>query len=157
MTVDHGQERSDASGSAGASDDANAAAPLEHPLEGVTVLMVDDSRTVRRSVAGYLESAGAEVVLAEDGFNALALLVEKRPDVLVADIAMPRLDGYQVCALVRANADFAAIPVLLLSSHDGLFDRARGSVAGASAHLSKPVERDTLISTVTSLLSVTTR
>jgi|GEM_PF-41755 len=155
MTVDDGQEEAGPPDSAvpvdGASGEPSAGdAPL--PLAGLRLLVVDDSRTVRRSAAALLEEAGAEVTLADDGFSALASLVEVRPDALVADIVMPRLDGYQVCSLVRANADFAHTPVILLSSRDGLFDRARGSVAGASGHLAKPIERELLIATVAGLV-----
>jgi len=158
MTVDDGQDEAGSpdsatpvDGSAGTGTDGGAGAAAL-PLAGLRLLVVDDSRTVRRSAADYLEEAGAEVTLADDGFGALATLVEVRPHALVADIVMPRLDGYQVCALVRANEDFAHVPVILLSSRDGLFDRARGSVAGASSHLSKPIEREALIATVAGLV-----
>jgi len=150
MTVDDGTDE------AGTSDSTAPVGGMsgdrQGPLAGLRLLVVDDSRTVRRSAAGFLEEAGAEVTLADDGFSALASLVQVRPHALVADIVMPRLDGYQVCSLVRANADFAHTPVILLSSRDGLFDRARGSVAGASGHLAKPIDRDLLIRTVAELV-----
>ena len=117
-------------------------------LAGTSVLVVDDSRTVRRSARSCLEAAGCRVETAADGFEALAAIVRTRPDVVVADIVMPRLDGYQVCALVRNNAEFADLPVLLLSSHDGLFDRARGRVVGATDHIAKPFDADALVDAV---------
>lgn len=129
--------------------------PASERLAGRTALVVDDSRTVRRSAASYLEAAGCHVETASDGFEALAAIVELRPDIVVADIVMPRLDGYQVCALVRNNADFADLPVLLLSSRDGLFDRARGRVVGATDHLAKPFDAETLVEAVASRLAAT--
>lgn len=117
-------------------------------LRGARVLVVDDSRTVRRSARSCLEAEGCSVETAVDGFEALAAIVRIRPDVVVADIVMPRLDGYQVCALVRNNAEFADLPVLLLSSRDGLFDRARGRVVGATDHLAKPFDAQALVGAV---------
>lgn len=125
---------------------------VDTPLRGRRLLVVDDSRTARRSVAAHLESAGADVAQASDGFDALAQLVAIAPDGIVADIVMPRLDGYHLCALVRHNSNFNETPILLLSSRDGLFDRARASAAGASEHLAKPFERDTLVAAVVALL-----
>ena len=117
-------------------------------LAGANVLVVDDSRTVRRSARSCLEAEGCRVETAADGFEALAAIVRARPDVVVADIVMPRLDGYQVCALVRNNAEFADLPVLLLSSRDGLFDRARGRVVGATDHIAKPFDAGALVGAV---------
>ena len=114
--------------------------------------MVDDSRTARRSAASYLESAGASVTVANDGFDALAHIVDNAPDAVIADIVMPRLDGYHLCALVRHNARFRDTPILLLSSRDGLFDRARASVVGATEHLAKPFSRDALVSAVAGVI-----
>jgi twitching motility two-component system response regulator PilG len=113
-----------------------------------TVLVVDDSKTVRQSASGFLAEQGYTVVTACDGFEALAKIVDCQPDLVFADIVMPRLDGYQTCALVKNNADYRHIPVIMLSSKDGLFDRARGRVVGADAHLSKPFSRDMLVATV---------
>ena len=115
---------------------------------GITILVIDDSATVRGAVGGYLRDAGYQVVLAEDGFDALAKIGDCRPQLIVCDILMPRLDGYRTCALVRASAVFRATPVLMLSSKEGLFDRARGSLAGASACLAKPLARETLLAAV---------
>ena len=114
----------------------------------ITVLVVDDSKTIRRSATGFLTRAGWSVETASDGFEALAKVVEHRPDIVFADIMMPRLDGYQTCALIKNNADFRDTPVVMLSSRDGLFDRARGRVVGSDAHLSKPFTEETLLAAV---------
>ena len=132
----------------GATDAGARRAPGDARLAGTSVLVVDDSRTVRRSARSCLEAAGCRVDTAADGFEALAAIVRTRPDVVVADIVMPRLDGYQVCALVRNNAEFADLPVLLLSSRDGLFDRARGRIVGATDHIAKPFDADALVDAV---------
>ncbi len=113
------------------------------------VLVVDDSKTVRRSASSYLTQLGLSVVTAVDGFEALAKVVDSRPTLVFVDIMMPRLDGYQTCALIKNNADFRSTPVIMLSSKDGLFDRARGRVAGADYHLAKPFSREQLIAAVT--------
>ena len=114
----------------------------------ITVLVVDDSKTIRRSATGFLSRAGWNVETASDGFEALAKVVELRPDIVFADIVMPRLDGYQTCALIKNNADYRDIPVVMLSSRDGLFDRARARVVGSDAHLSKPFTEETLVAAV---------
>ncbi len=119
----------------------------------VQVLLIDDSKSARRVTASHLTSAGYSVVTASDGFAALADVVEHRPDVIVADIVMPRLDGYQTCALIKHNPDFQSIPVVLVSSRDGLFDRARGRLVGANAHLAKPFTEAELVSTVQQCLA----
>ncbi|MBX2835357.1 MAG: response regulator [Gammaproteobacteria bacterium] len=110
----------------------------------ITVMVVDDSSTVRQSAGGFLTDMGWNVVTAEDGFDALAKVVESRPALVFIDIMMPRLDGYQTCALIKNNPDYSDIAVVLLSSKDGLFDRARGKVVGANEHLAKPFTRDEL-------------
>ncbi|NND91496.1 MAG: response regulator [Granulosicoccus sp.] len=115
---------------------------------GLTVLLVDDSKTIRRSARGFLESEGYSVVTAVDGFEALSKVVEYRPALVFADIMMPRLDGYQTCALIKNNADYRDIPVIMLSSKDGLFDKARARVVGSDDHLSKPFSAESLISAV---------
>lgn len=114
-----------------------------------SVLIVDDSKTVRRSASGYLTSLGLSVFTASDGFEALARVVECRPTLVFVDIMMPRLDGYQTCALIKNNAEFRDTPVIMLSSKDGLFDRARGRVAGADDHLSKPFSAEQIVAAVT--------
>lgn len=113
-----------------------------------TVLLVDDSKTIRRSASSYLSAAGYSVVTAVDGFEALAKVVEHRPSLVFVDILMPRLDGYQTCALIKNNADYRDIPVIILSSKDGLFDKARARMVGSDAHLSKPFTATSLIEAV---------
>jgi len=136
------------------SDDDSRDEAAAEPVPGrVTVLVVDDSKTIRRSAAGFLSRAGWTVETASDGFEALAKVVEHRPDIVFADIMMPRLDGYQTCALIKNNADFRHTPVVMLSSRDGLFDRARGRVVGSDAHLSKPFTEETLVGAVRDLVA----
>lgn len=115
-------------------------------------MVIDDSATVRASAALFLTQAGAQVVLAEDGFVALAKLTDEQPAVVFCDILMPRLDGYQTCALIKRNPRFAATPVIMLSSKDGLFDRARGQLAGSDEYLTKPFTADGLIATTLRLI-----
>lgn len=114
----------------------------------VTVLLVDDSKTIRRTASNFLSNAGYTVVTAADGFDALSKVVEHRPALIFADIMMPRLDGYQTCALIKNNADYRHIPIVMLSSKDGLFDKARAKVVGSDAHLSKPFTAETLTGAV---------
>ncbi len=114
----------------------------------VTVLLVDDNNTIRNSARGFLESEGYMVVTAVDGFEALAKVVEHRPSIVFVDIMMPRLDGYQTCALIKNNADFRDIPVIMLSSREGQFDSARARVVGSDAHLSKPFTAQSLADAV---------
>ena len=121
----------------------------------VRVLLVDDSKSARRAMTSQLKAAGFTVINANDGFAALADVVEHRPHVIVADILMPRLDGYQTCALIKHNPDYRSIPVVLVSSRDGLFDRARGRLVGADAHLAKPFSDTELISTIRGCLNTT--
>ncbi len=112
---------------------------------GSEILVIDDSSTIRRSAEIFLSQAGYPVILAVDGFAALSVIVERRPALIFCDILMPRLDGFQTCALIRASPVSAHIPVVLLSSRDGLFDRARGLLAGATAYLTKPFTKDSLL------------
>ena len=111
-------------------------------------MVIDDSSTIRRSAEIFLTQAGYQVVLAEDGFDALAKINDRHPARVFCDILMPRLDGYQTCALIKKSARFSATPVLMLSSKDGLFDRARGAMVGASAYLTKPFSKDSLLAAV---------
>ena len=111
-------------------------------------MVIDDSNTIRRSAEIFLKAAGCEVILAEDGFDALAKIADQLPQVIFVDIMMPRLDGYQTCALIKRNAKFKSTPVIMLSSKDGLFDRARGRMAGSDQYLTKPFTQDTLIDAV---------
>jgi twitching motility two-component system response regulator PilG len=117
-------------------------------LTGVKVLVIDDSNTIRRSAEIFLGQAGCEVVLAEDGFDALAKIVDHRPDIIFVDIMMPKLDGYQTCALIKKNPHFKTTPVIMLSSKDGLFDRARGRMVGSDEYLTKPFTKDSLLEAV---------
>ncbi len=117
-------------------------------LNGVHVMIVDDSKTIRRTAETLLSKAGAKVSMANDGFEALAMIAEKEPQLVFVDIMMPRLDGYQTCALIKSNARFASTPVVMLSSKDGLFDRARGRIVGCDDYLTKPFSRDELLSAV---------
>lgn len=117
-------------------------------LSGLKVMVIDDSNTIRKTAEIFLLQAGAQVVLAEDGFDALAKINDHLPNVVFCDILMPRLDGYQTCALIKKNAKFAATPVIMLSSKDGLFDRARGRMVGSDEYLTKPFTKDSLIKTV---------
>lgn len=112
---------------------------------GNPILVIDDSSTIRRSAEIFLGQAGYTVVLAEDGFAALSVILEQRPALVFCDIQMPRLDGFQTCALIRRHPEFRHLPVVLLSSRDGVFDRARGVLAGASAYLTKPFTKDSLL------------
>ncbi|MDH4458591.1 MAG: response regulator [Nevskia sp.] len=114
----------------------------------IKVLVIDDSQTIRRSAETLLAAAGYTVVTAADGYEALAKVVDERPDLIFIDIMMPRLDGFQACALIKAHPRFAATPVVMLSSKDGLFDRARGRLAGADDYLTKPFTRDELLGAV---------
>ena len=116
--------------------------------EGVKVLIIDDSNTIRRSAELFLRQAGYEVILAEDGFDALSKISDHQPSIIFVDVMMPRLDGYQTCALIKQNPVYRSTPVIMLSSKDGLFDRARGRLAGSDRYLTKPFNKDGLISTV---------
>ena len=115
---------------------------------GVKVMVIDDSNTIRRSAEIFLVQAGYQVVLAEDGFDALSKISDHHPQVIFCDIMMPRLDGYQTCALIKKSARFHSTPVIMLSSKDGLFDRARGAMVGSDAYLTKPFTKDSLLKTV---------
>jgi twitching motility two-component system response regulator PilG len=117
-------------------------------LKGVKVMIIDDSNTIRRSAEIFLSQAGCEVILAQDGFDALSKITDHEPDVVFVDIMMPRLDGYQTCSLIKRNAKYRATPVIMLSSKDGLFDRARGRMVGSDEYLTKPFTKDTLLMAV---------
>jgi twitching motility two-component system response regulator PilG len=114
----------------------------------IKVLVIDDSNTIRRSAEMFLRQAGFDVVLAEDGFDALAKISDHQPKVIFVDIMMPRLDGYQTCALIKQHPNLKSTPVIMLSSKDGVFDRARGRLAGSDRYLTKPFTREALIETV---------
>lgn len=125
----------------------DVSAPQGAPAS-VKVLVIDDSNTIRRSAEIFLKQGGHEVVLAEDGFDALSKLSDYRPDLVFCDILMPRLDGYQTCAIIKRNPHFAAVPVIMLSSKDGLFDKARGRMVGSQDYLTKPFTKDQLLQAV---------
>jgi twitching motility two-component system response regulator PilG len=117
-------------------------------LRGIRILVVDDSKTIRRSAETMLSKAGCEVCVAEDGFEALGKIVSFKPDLVLVDIMMPRLDGYHTCALIKSNPTLKHTPVVMLSSKDGLFDRAKGRLVGAQLYLSKPFTGDELLGAV---------
>ena len=112
------------------------------------VLVVDDSNTIRRSAEIFLKQGGHEVLLAEDGFDALSKINDHAPQLIFCDILMPKLDGYQTCAIIKRNARFASIPVVMLSSKDGIFDKARGRMVGSQDYLTKPFTKDQLLQAV---------
>ncbi len=116
--------------------------------EPIKVLVIDDSNTIRRSAEIFLKQGGHEVTLAEDGFDALSKVIDHRPDLIFCDILMPRLDGYQTCAIIKRNASFATTPVVMLSSKDGVFDKARGRMVGSQDYLTKPFTKDQLLRAV---------
>ena len=111
----------------------------------VKVMIIDDSKTIRRTAELILQKAGCQVITAVDGFESLALIVDHRPDIIFVDIMMPRLDGYQTCAVIKHNLVFQNIPIIMLSSKDGLFDKARGRIVGAEQYLTKPFTGDELL------------
>ncbi|NBB93079.1 MAG: response regulator [Gammaproteobacteria bacterium] len=117
-------------------------------LSGLKIMLIDDSRTIRRSAETMLSKEGCEVITANDGFEALALIHKHEPDLIFVDIMMPRLDGYQTCAIIKNNARFKNVPVVMLTSKDGLFDKARGRIVGSDHYLTKPFTRDELLSAV---------
>jgi len=117
-------------------------------LRGIRVLVIDDSKTIRRTAESLLTKAGCEVITAAYGFEALGKIVDDRPNVIFVDIMMPRLDGYQTCALIKNNQALRSTPVIMLSSKDGLFDRAKGRMVGAEQYLTKPFTRDELLGAI---------
>jgi twitching motility two-component system response regulator PilG len=119
----------------------------------IKVLVIDDSNTIRRSAELFLRQAGYDVILAEDGFDALAKISDHHPRVIFVDIMMPRLDGYQTCALIKQNPRLRSTPVIMLSSKDGVFDRARGRLAGSDRYLTKPFTKEGLLAAVSEYVS----
>jgi twitching motility two-component system response regulator PilG len=122
---------------------------------GAKVLVIDDSNTIRRSAEIFLRQGGHEVVLAEDGFDALTKVNDHVPQLIFCDILMPRLDGYQTCAIIKRNPKFAHVPVIMLSSKDGLFDKARGRMVGSEEYLTKPFTKEQLLRAVEQFSSQT--
>ena len=121
---------------------------MEEELRGVKVLVIDDSKTIRRSAETLLSKAGCDVITAVDGFDALAKIADSHPEIIFVDIMMPRLDGYQTCALIKNNQMFKGTPVIMLSSKDGLFDKARGRIVGSEQYLTKPFTREELLDAI---------
>ena len=121
---------------------------MDDNFEGVKVMVIDDSKTIRRTAETLLSKEGCEVITATDGFDALAKIADSQPAIIFVDIMMPRLDGYQTCALIKNNVDFQSTPVIMLSSKDGLFDRAKGRIVGADQYLTKPFSKDELLSAI---------
>ena len=121
---------------------------MENSFEGLKAMVIDDSKTIRRTAETLLKKVGCEVVTATDGFDALAKIADSKPDIIFVDIMMPRLDGYQTCALIKNNKEFRSTPVIMLSSKDGLFDRAKGRIVGSDQYLTKPFSRDELLGAI---------
>jgi twitching motility two-component system response regulator PilG len=117
-------------------------------FEDLVVMIIDDSKTIRRTAETLLEKAGCKVVTATDGFDALAKIADTRPDLIFVDIMMPRLDGYQTCALIKNNSEFKGTPVIMLSSKDGLFDKAKGRIVGSDQYLTKPFSKNELLAAI---------
>ncbi|ALG68252.1 response regulator [Beggiatoa leptomitoformis] len=122
----------------------------ENEFEGIKVVVIDDSKTIRRTAETLLKKAGCEVFTATDGFESLSKVMECQPNIIFVDIMMPRLDGYQTCALIKNNPVFKKIPIVMLSSKDGLFERARSRIVGADHYMTKPFTREELLSTIKS-------
>ncbi|GIX33904.1 MAG: response regulator [Lysobacterales bacterium] len=120
----------------------------EGSLAGLKVMVIDDSKTIRRTAETLLKREGCEVITAVDGFEALAKIADHHPDIIFVDIMMPRLDGYQTCALIKNNQSFKSTPVIMLSSKDGLFDKARGRIVGSEQYVTKPFTRDELLEAI---------
>lgn len=120
----------------------------ETTLARMKIMVIDDSVTIRRSAEIFLKASGCEVILAEDGFDALAKISNEHPDLIFVDIMMPRLDGYQTCSLIKRNVRYKSTPVIMLSSKDGLFDRARGRMVGSDQYLTKPFTQESLLNAV---------
>lgn len=117
-------------------------------LAGVKVMIIDDSKTIRKTAEMLLRKQGCEVITATDGFEALSKIAEHKPDLIFVDIMMPRLDGYQTCALIKNNREFRSTPVIMLSSKDSIFDKARGRIVGSEQYLTKPFSKDDLLSAI---------
>jgi twitching motility two-component system response regulator PilG len=128
--------------------EASVSVDVAGDLRGLKILVIDDSKTIRRTAETLLSKEGCQVYTAVDGFDALAKIADHRPDIIFVDIMMPRLDGYQTCALIKHNRTFKDTPVIMLSSKDGLFDRARGRIVGSEHYLTKPFTKDELLGAI---------
>jgi len=122
-------------------------------LNGLKILVVDDSKTIRRTAETLLSKEGCQVITAIDGFDALSKIADHQPDIIFVDIMMPRLDGYQTCSLIKHNKVFKETPVIMLSSKDGLFDRARGRIVGCDQYLTKPFTKDELLGAISNQIN----
>ncbi|MAB99693.1 MULTISPECIES: twitching motility response regulator PilG [Pseudomonas] len=121
---------------------------MEQNSEGLRVMVIDDSKTIRRTAETLLKKVGCEVITAVDGFDALAKIADTHPSIIFVDIMMPRLDGYQTCALIKNNSAFKSTPVIMLSSKDGLFDKAKGRIVGSDQYLTKPFSKEELLGAI---------
>jgi twitching motility two-component system response regulator PilG len=121
---------------------------MEDSFSGLKAMVIDDSKTIRRTAETLLKKVGCEVVTALDGFDALSKIADQKPDIIFIDIMMPRLDGYQTCALIKNNKKYKNTPVVMLSSKDGLFDKAKGRIVGSDQYLTKPFSRDELLDAI---------
>ncbi len=121
---------------------------MDTNFQGLKVMIIDDSKTIRRTAETLLQKEGCEVITAVDGFDALAKIVDSSPDIIFVDIMMPRLDGYQTCALIKNHPEYSQKPVIMLSSKDGLFDKARGRIVGSDEYLTKPFSKEDLFATI---------
>lgn len=121
---------------------------MEDSFSGLKAMVIDDSKTIRRTAETLLKKVGCEVVTALDGFDALSKIADQKPDIIFIDIMMPRLDGYQTCALIKNNKEYKHTPVIMLSSKDGLFDKAKGRIVGSDQYLTKPFSRDELLGAI---------
>ena len=126
---------------------------MAEELKDLKVMVIDDSKTIRRTAETLLKKSGCSVETAIDGFDALAKIADYKPDIVFLDIMMPRLDGYQTCALIKNNSDFKETPVIMLSSKDGLFDKAKGRIVGSDEYLTKPFSKEELLSAIESYAS----
>ncbi|WP_304639211.1 twitching motility response regulator PilG [Pseudomonas sp.] len=121
---------------------------MEENFESLKVMVIDDSKTIRRTAETLLRKVGCTVITAVDGFDALAKIADNHPDIIFVDIMMPRLDGYQTCALIKNNSAFRSTPVIMLSSKDGLFDKAKGRIVGSDQYLTKPFSKEELLGAI---------
>lgn len=126
---------------------------MEAEGNGIKVMVIDDSKVIRRTAESLLVKAGFRVYTAEDGFDALAKIADTQPEIIFVDIMMPRLDGYQTCALIKNNSRFRGTPVVMLSSKDGLFDKAKGRIVGSDSYLTKPFSREDLLDAISTLVT----
>ena len=122
-------------------------------FSGLKILVIDDSKTIRRTAETLLSKEGCQVFTAIDGFDALSKIADHQPDLIFVDIMMPRLDGYETCSLIKHNKTFKETPVIMLSSKDGLFDRARGRIVGSEQYLTKPFTKDELLGAISNQIN----